>query len=212
MSSNAERLLLNHLHPTIKISDPLGKLVIISGPSGVGKDTLIQHFIAQNPKIDKVITATTREPRQGEQPGINYHFLNRDDFEFLSSAKLLMDRLDFVNNSYGTPLTEMRKRERGDVIVNAVPVTKKAYLRLVEDVKLVVIMPEGKSQNEREIEIKRRLSLRGTESEESIIKRIEEDRVNFADWERLADFTIISKSDDVNDSLLQLENIIKNNK
>ena len=212
ISTNAERVLLNHLHPEIAVSDPLGKLIIVSGPSGVGKDTLIQKFIEKNPKIDKVVTATTRQMRHGEQAGVSYHFLSREEFEFLHSAKLLMDRLDFVSNSYGTPSTEMRKRERGDVLVNAVPATKQAFSRFIEDVKLIVIMPEGDTTEEREKEIYKRLQGRGLESEESIVRRISEDRVNFHDWESMADFTIVSHSGDISGSLIQLENIIKNNK
>lgn len=191
------------------MSDPLGKLVVISGPSGVGKDTLIQRFIGLNPKIDKIVTATTRNKRDGEQSGVSYHFISREDFEFLHNAQLLMDRLDFVSNSYGTPITEMRKRERGDVLVNAVPKTVETFRQFIPDVKLIIITPEGSSQEEKEQEVKNRLRDRGSENEESILRRIQEDRENFKNWESIADYTIVSKSGDVSGSLEQLSKILE---
>ena len=211
ISTNGERVLLNHIYPEVKVSNPLGKLVIISGPSGVGKDTIIQKFLEKNPHIDRVVTATTRQARPGEQAGISYHFLSTEDFNFLFGAKLLMDRFDFVASSYGTPITEMRKRERGDVVVNAAPETKEKYLKIIEDVKLIVIMPEGEDESKREGEIYKRLVRRGTETEEQIRSRIEQDRVNFANWDNLADFTVVSKNGDVSNCVAEIEAIIKNN-
>ena len=137
--------------------------------------------------------------------------MNAEDFNFLFEAKLLMDRFDFVTSSYGTPITEMRKRERGDVVVNAAPETKEKYLKMIEDVKLIVIMPEGEDETKRESEIYKRLVRRGTETEEQIRSRIEQDRVNFANWENLADFTVVSKNGDVSSCVAEIEAIIKNN-
>lgn len=80
-----------------------GKLTLITGPSGVGKGTLVNQLLERHPQIWLSVSATTRSPRQGEQNGINYFFHSRAGFEALVEQGGFLEWAEFAGNCYGTP-------------------------------------------------------------------------------------------------------------
>ena len=95
--------------PPVRVGAPGALLVIISGPSGVGKDTIIDALRERRPDPDYhyVVTCTTRQPRPGEVPGVSYQFLTHDAFHALDDAGDLLESADVHGNHYGTPRREV---------------------------------------------------------------------------------------------------------
>ena len=98
------------------LGDPGAMLVIISGPSGVGKDTIIDAM--RERKHDReyvyVVTCTTRAPRQGEIDGVDYHFVSREEFLRMRAARRLLETNEVHGNWYGSPRDQVRARCRPD--------------------------------------------------------------------------------------------------
>ena len=92
-----------------------GLLIIISGPSGVGKGTVRKYFMDDDSlRLTYSISMTTRKPRQGERDGVDYIFTTREKFEEAIAEGELLEWAEFVGNYYGTPLTQVEKlREEG---------------------------------------------------------------------------------------------------
>jgi len=131
--------------PPVREGAPGALLVIISGPSGVGKDTIIDALRdrPRDPDYHYVVTCTTRQPRPGEIPGVSYQFLTDEQFEALDEAGELLESADVHGNHYGTP-----RREVSDALVAGHDVILKidvqgaaAVKERVPDALLVFIVP-----------------------------------------------------------------------
>src|SRR5689334_15018289 len=85
----------------------MGRLVILSGPSGVGKDTVLAAWQSSNPRVQRVVAYTTRAPRAGEQNGVDYHFVSRARFDELVEANAFLEHKIVHGNYYATPLADM---------------------------------------------------------------------------------------------------------
>lgn len=85
-----------------------GLLTVISGPSGVGKDTVIKRLLELDPNLRYSVSYTTRHPRPGEVDGVNYHFVTRPEFEKLIGEGAFLEHATYDGNLYGTPLTELQ--------------------------------------------------------------------------------------------------------
>ncbi len=96
-----------------------GQLFVISGPSGVGKDTLIHRLLELDPNLRYSVSYTTRRPRQGEVDGVNYRFVTRDQFEDLIRQGALLEYATYDNHLYGTPIAPLNQaRDAGhDVLL-----------------------------------------------------------------------------------------------
>ena len=146
-----------------------GKLFILSGPSGSGKDTVLKEVLANHPEIMLSISSITRDMRPGEVEGEKYHFISREEFEQLIRDDMLLEYNVFVGNYYGTPKAPVeRALENGtDVIleidVNGADQIKKKMPEAIS----VFIMPPSVT------ELRRRLSGRGTDAAEVIEKRMQ---------------------------------------
>ena len=81
-----------------------GQLIVLSGPSGVGKSTVIAELLGQRDNIYFSVSYTTRQPRVGEQNGVNYNFVSREEFERMIAADELLEFAEYVHNYYGTSL------------------------------------------------------------------------------------------------------------
>jgi len=145
-----------------------GRLVILSGPSGVGKDTVIDAWKAKEPDVERVIAYTTREPRKGEVNGVDYWFVSRPEFVRMAEAGEFLEYKEVVGNFYATPVRHAdRLLLQGRIAVlkidvqGALEVMKKRPSSLT-----VFLLPPTKEA------LRERLEGRGTDTAEVIAKRI----------------------------------------
>ena len=145
-----------------------GKTFIFSGPSGVGKSTILKGLMEKRKNLYFSVSATTREPRPGEVNGVDYHFLKEETFHFWRAQGEFLEYAQYVGNFYGTPkrYVDMAMEEGKDVILDievqgAIQVAEKRP----ETVRIFVAPPSW-------AELERRLNERGTDNPEKIRQRL----------------------------------------
>ncbi len=145
-----------------------GQLIIFSGPSGSGKDTLLKELFARHPEIKLSISSITRDMRVGEVEGEKYHFISREEFEERLKNDEFLEHNVYVNNYYGTPKQPVLDAiENGEDIILEIDVNGAAKVReKMKDAVSIFIMPPSYD------ELYKRLKGRGTDSEEVISKRM----------------------------------------
>lgn len=146
----------------------LGKLIVISGPSGAGKTSICQALLKQLPDTDWSVSATTRPMRPGDVPGATYEFVSRDDFLRREAAGEFLESAEYVGNRYGTPRTPVEKAiAAGRNIVLEIDVQGgiQVAAKMPQSVRVFVLPPSAES-------LKARLQGRGTEAEEQMKKRL----------------------------------------
>jgi len=156
---------------------PVGPLIIVSGPAGSGKSTLIARAVEVfAPRLRHSVSATTRDPRPGEVDGVHYHFWTRDRFEAgIANGEFLEYATVFGRHYYGTPRTEVEPhRARGVGVILDIDVQGAAQLRHTcpDAYSVFLDTPPGAFE--------RRLRERGTDSEEAIRRRLAEAQVELA--------------------------------
>lgn len=163
-----------------------GKLFVISGASGVGKSTVLAQVIDRQEDLLFSVSATTRPPRPGEQDGVNYYFVSKEDF------RQMIDRDEFVeydahmDNYYGTPKGQLEEKlERANVILDIEPNGAFAVRQKRPDAVLIFVAPPSME------ELERRLRSRGDTAEDQILIRLDR-----AKWEmeqsKLYDYIVIN--------------------
>ncbi len=145
-----------------------GSLIVLSGFAGVGKGTVLKSLFETHEGYAYSVSATTREPRPGEVDGVHYFFISKERFEQMIAGDELLEHACYVGNYYGTPKAYVdRKLEEGfDVILEieiqgALNIKKK----VPEAILIYMLPPSAKT-------LKERLTGRGTETEEVILKRM----------------------------------------
>lgn len=149
-----------------------GELIVLSGPSGVGKSTVIAELLSARRDIYFSVSFTTRQPRTGEADGVNYNFVSREEFERMIAANELLEYAEYVGNYYGTSLKVIQdKLEQGvDVLLDIeVQGAAKVKERCPEAVLIFLIPPSIE-------ELDRRLHRRNTDPEDTIRRRLEKAR------------------------------------
>lgn len=145
-----------------------GTFFIVSGPSGVGKSSVLQKVFERDPALHFSISATTRTPRLGEQDGVQYHFRTRREFEEMIKAGALLEYAEYVGNYYGTPRTPVKeKTEAGVNVLTDIDVqgARQVMEKMPEAVSIFLLPPSID-------ELKRRLGGRGTDHTDRISKRL----------------------------------------
>ena len=145
-----------------------GRLLIISGPSGAGKGTLVDRLVARVPDLWVSVSATTRAPRPGEEDGVDYRFLSEEEFEARRAAGDFLEWAEVHGNRYGTllPPVEERLASGTDVLLEIDAQGALQVKRLVPNAVLVFIV----APSFRELE--RRIRRRGAETEEQVLRRL----------------------------------------
>jgi guanylate kinase len=187
-------------------------LIVISAPSGGGKTTLCNQLLAARPAMARAITCTTREPRNGEQDGVDYYFLDAGSFLKRVQAGNFLEHATVYGHSYGTLKSEVLGKLRAgkDVLLN-VDVQGAAAIRerATEDPELktslvtVFLTPPSLEV------LERRLARRGSDSPAAMAKRLSVARQEIGQWKNF-DYLIISAG--IQDDLRQMQAIIESEK
>ena len=178
-----------------------GQLIVLSGPSGVGKSTVIAELLSQRDNIYFSVSYTTRQPRVGEQDGVNYCFVSRGEFEGMIARNELLEYAEYVNNYYGTSLKAIQERlDAGiDVLLDIeVQGAAKVKARCPEAIFIFIIPPSFE-------ELSRRLHRRNTDSEDVIAGRLKKAKVEFREIPHY-DYLVIN--DKVADAVGEIEAIL----
>lgn len=147
----------------------LGKLIVLTGPSGVGKGTLVRALLPRHDNLFLSISATTRPPRTGEVDGKDYFFKTRAEFEAMIAADELLEWAEYAGNYYGTPLPPVKTQiQEGNFVLLEIEVVG---AKLVKDVfsdalRLFVLPPSFDV-------LEQRLRGRGKDSDQAIAKRLD---------------------------------------
>ena len=146
----------------------MGKMIVISGPSGVGKGTVLGIAMDKRSDLRFSVSATTRAPRPSEQDGIHYYFITKERFEQMIDAGEFLEYDAHAANYYGTPRSQaLEKMENGHVLLDIEPKGAQQVKANMPEATLIFIMPPSVE------ELERRLRGRGDTSEEQIVLRME---------------------------------------
>jgi guanylate kinase len=146
-----------------------GLLIVFSGPSGAGKDTILNHLMQVNPNLRLSVSATTRSPRVGEVDGQDYHFITKDQFKAMADHGEMLESAEYCGNCYGTPSEPIKNwiSEGFDVILEIEVQGGAQIKKKCPECTSVFILPPSFSV------LEHRLRNRNTENEETIQKRLE---------------------------------------
>lgn len=178
-----------------------GKTFIISGPSGVGKSTVLNALFEKRENLYFSVSATTREARPGEEDGVHYHFIDTDTFQKWIEQDEFLEHAEFVGNFYGTPKKYIHSAmENGQDVILDIEVqgAQQVVDKMPEVIRIFVAPPSWK-------ELERRLTERGTDSAEKIRKRLQRAQDDFS-TAAVYDYFVIN--DTVDNAVAELDAII----
>jgi guanylate kinase len=180
----------------------MAKVFVITGPSGVGKGTLISMLLERLPDLELSISATTRAPRAGEADGRDYHFLTSEEFARRIDAEDFLEFATYSGNRYGTLRSEVRQRlDGGHSVVLEIEVQGARQVRAaMRESVLVFIAPPDPAV------LRQRLRDRGTDSAEAIDARLEVAEIELAAKDEFAHQIV---NDDLDRAAGELEAIVR---
>lgn len=178
-----------------------GLLIVVSAPSGCGKGTILGEILKDD-KFYYSVSATTRSPRDGEQNGVNYHFITREDFEERIKNNAMLEYAEYCGNYYGTPKKEIEEmREMGKNVLLEIEVQGAMKVReICPDAVFVFILPPSVN------ELERRLRKRGTETDEVIAERVSQAKGELAFAEKY-DYVVVNNA--LEDAICDFRAVIK---
>jgi guanylate kinase len=182
-----------------------GLIIVVCGPSGVGKGTLLSEVLDSSENMRFSVSATTRAPREGEIEGVDYFFKTHADFEKMINDDELVEWVKYVDNYYGTPGKPIESSISSgtdivlDIEVEGAQHIKKKY----PDSVLIFILPPSFK------ELKRRIEKRGTENEEEIEKRLKRAKAELS-FAKKYDYVVIN--DDKNEAINEIKSIVLSEK
>ena len=165
------------------------RLTVLSGPAGVGKSSIVSYLRDHHPEVWHSISVTTRAQRPGEVDGVNYHFVDGDEFARMVRDNELLEHAQYAQNWYGTPRSPVDERlARGELVLVEIELQGARQVRaLMPDALLVFLAPPSWD------ELERRLRDRATEPEDAIERRLDTARIELAAEDEF-DETIVNTS------------------
>jgi guanylate kinase len=179
----------------------VARVFVITGPSGVGKGTLIRGLMERHPQLELSVSATTRGPRPGEEDGVDYHFLTREQFDQRVAEGDFVEHADYAGRSYGTLRSELERRvDAGTPVVLEIEVQGARQVRaaMPEAVQVFIAPPSLDA-------LRTRLIGRGTDDAEEVERRLQ-----VAEEELAAqpEFGHVVVNDRLEDALEQLASVV----
>ncbi|ABB57221.1 guanylate kinase [Synechococcus elongatus] len=146
----------------------IGRVVVLTGPSGVGKGTLLKAILSQHPEAFLSISATTRSPRPGEVDGQHYYFLSREEFQTKIAEQEFLEWAEFAGNLYGTPRSPVIEQVNlGRTVILEIELEGARQVRkTLPSARQVMLLPPSVE------ELERRIRERATEDEAAIARRL----------------------------------------
>lgn len=182
-----------------------GSLYVVSAPSGCGKGTILSEILKRNKNLFYSVSATTRQPREGEIDGVDYYFLSPEEFKTEIDNEGMLEYAQFCGNYYGTPKKKViEKLEQGiDVVLEIETKGAMKIKKALKDAILIFILPPSVS------ELRRRLIKRGTEKLAVIDNRIKEaaEEIN-----RARNYDYIMINDELDKAIEDFDAILKASK
>ena len=185
--------------------DRKGLLLVVSGPSGAGKGTICKALLNKNDKIKLSVSATTRKPRNGEVHGVNYFFLEKEEFTTMIENGEFLEYAQIYDNFYGTPKSAIIEcLEKGqDVILEIEMQGAKQIKEVYPEGVFIFVLPPSLE------ELKSRIVGRGTETQEEIEKRFS---CAFEEINQIVNYDYFIVNEDIEKSVNDVEAIIASEK
>lgn len=179
-----------------------GLVIVLSGPAGSGKDTVLDAYFAAGGSARKTVSMTTRAPRRGEKNGVDYYFTGRDEFLSAVKAGKLLEYTEYSGSFYGTPLDEVRRitAEGSDVILKIEVEGGMNLRKAFPDAVLVFLMPPSRRV------LEQRLRKRATEDEETLRRRLARAQEEIVIAREVYDYLVVN--DTVAEAAARLSDII----
>ena len=179
----------------------MARVFVITGPSGVGKGTLIRGLMERHPQLELSVSATTRAPRPGEADGVDYHFLSREEFDKRVDQEAFVEHADYAGRSYGTLRSELEARvQDGTPVVLEIEVQGARQVRaaMPEAVQVFIAPPSLDA-------LRTRLIGRGTDDAEEVERRL---RVAEQELAAQPEFGHVVVNDRLDEALEQLAGVV----
>jgi guanylate kinase len=191
-------LFLNRLG---NMSDPLGTLYVISAPSGAGKTSLVKVLLEQTAEIGVSVSHTTRAKREGEQDGVDYHFVAKDDFISMVKQGAFLEHAQVFDNFYGTAIANIEEKlKQGEDVILEIDWQGAEQVRkqLPYSVNIFILPPSQQA-------LEQRLRARGQDSDEIIARRMRDAK---SETSHYSEYDYLVVNDDFEAALVELRSIV----
>jgi guanylate kinase len=183
--------------------DKKNLLIVVSGPAGSGKGTVLKELLKLSPDFAISVSATTRSPRPGEVDGVNYFYITREEFEENIKNDSLIEYTEYCGNYYGTINSKVHEMMKDKNVILEIEVegAMNVKKKFPDAVLILLLPPDFKT-------LEARLRGRGTEPDDVIKKRLAQSRNELACFEHY-DYVVINQNEGAHDAALDILNITK---
>lgn len=183
------------------MNEPSGTLYVISAPSGAGKTSLVKALLEQTPGIGVSVSHTTRAKRAGEEHGVDYHFVTKDEFEKMVAASAFLEHAQVFDNYYGTAVANIEdKLQQGEDVILEIDWQGAAQVRkhIPHAVNIFILPPSQQALEER-------LRGRGQDSDEIIQRRMRDAK---SETSHYSEYDYLVVNDQFEEALIELKSIV----